>query len=210
MGVVVWGSGCFVHKFHWGTLWILSNNPGEIHLQFHLTLKFPPQSSALQLPGLSLHLYSLHIFCKDMQRIFTTTTTTNISICEYLCLVHLERSSILPNSLPPERVSVSEPETHRNAASEQNWNINTTIPHHHPTCLSLHPLHPLHRDLCCLERCEWRSSCRWLRAKRTASPSQQFKYGLCYLCLSYVYSCVDKQQQRDKCVQVGKFACRCI
>lgn len=77
MGVVVWGSGCFVHKFHWGTLWILSNNPGEIHLQFHLTLKFPPQSSALQLPGLSLHLYSLHIFCKDMQRIFTTTTTTN-------------------------------------------------------------------------------------------------------------------------------------
>lgn len=35
---------------------------------------------------------------------------------------------------------------------------------------------PLHRDLCCLDGSEWRSSCGWLRAKHAAAAlPQQFK-----------------------------------
>lgn len=71
------------------------------------------------------------------------------------------------------RVSVSEPGTHRNAAGGQRGSIATTLPLPSPLCTP--PPSP-HRDPCCLDRCEWRSSGGWLRAKHIAGLPQQFKH----------------------------------
>lgn len=52
---------------------------------------------------------------------------------------------------------------------------------------SLPPL-PLHRDLCCLDASEWRSSCGWLRAKHATAAAvaalpQQLCFCLLQLCV---------------------------
>lgn len=87
------------------------------------------------------------------------------SLLKPLCLIHLEVSSHLPPPLLPVCESIC-----FRARNIQKCSWWTRLKH------PLHPPPPLHRDPCCLGRCEWRSSCSWLKAKHIASHPQQFKY----------------------------------
>lgn len=124
------------------------------------------------------------------------------------CLAHLERS-------PPPSTSSSVREEYlfqrqEDAASGQKGNITALF--------SLHPPPPpLHRDPCCLDRCEWRSSCGWLRANTLLVflNNSNTKARLCFPCISYVYSCVDKGQRELtagelQALHMHMFACICL
>lgn len=124
-----------------------------------------------------------------------------ISSLESFSLVHLERSPPSPHTSSCVREYLLQSQEHIEMLLVDRKESSPPSTLHHPTHPPLHPPPPpLHRDLCCLDRCEWRSSCGWLRAKHIASLPRQFKYWstalLCFLCLSYVYSCVDKWHRR--------------